>query len=97
MECGRCGKCCIEISIPGVDYNNMRSFLKAHPFLIHVGPRWGYFGKMVPMFNCLMLAKQGNVFSCLEYDLRPDFCKEFPEAGQPVPSTCSVNVELGVK
>jgi Fe-S-cluster containining protein len=96
MGCGRCGKCCREISIPGIDYYNMRSFLENHPFLVHVGPRWGPNGQMVPMFNCFRLVKQGNVLSCLEYDLRPDFCREFPEVGQPVPSTCSITVEIGV-
>ena len=96
MECGRCGKCCVGISIPNVDYYNMRDFLKTHPFLVHVGPRWGPAGKMVPMFNCLRLIKQGNIFSCAEYKLRPDFCKKFPEVGQIVPNTCSINVEIGV-
>jgi len=96
MNCLRCGKCCIGISIPDVNYYNIRSFLKNYPFFVHVRSRYGFGGDLVPVFNCLRLVKQGNIFACSEYSLRPDFCREFPEVGQVVPSTCFLVVSNDV-
>lgn len=91
--CCKCGRCCVDFSVPKVGFYQMYSFLREYPYIYYSGmQRAG--SLLVPVFRCEnLIEKVGGVAAvavCRDYINRPPFCKEFPRGKQSRPQGCGL-------
>lgn len=93
MACRKCGDCCFDFSVFGVNLYNKDSFLKKYPFLYYSGLSGLEIDRPVPVFRCsrLVVTIDGSRI-CSDYENRPNFCRNHPSSERTRSVGCTADI-----